>query len=122
MDARVSPAGFPMIKVILRRLEIFEAESLQRCPFRVSDTTLDLPFPIRMPNAAWQRHCPIVPEHLAVQRVESGIVYVGSENAFAQIIEDNHASLCEGPDYAQKNTRRPYKRFCGLRDLLIIRA
>ena len=91
MDARVGPVGFPMIKVILRRLEIFEAEPLQRCPFRVSDTTLDLPFPIRMPDATGQRDSAIVPEHVAVQRVDRGVVYIGSQNAFAQIIEDNHA-------------------------------
>jgi hypothetical protein len=33
-----------------------------------------------------------VPEHVAVQRIERGVVYIGSQNAFALIIEDNHAS------------------------------
>lgn len=33
-----------------------------------------------------------MPEHVAIQGIEYGVVYVRSENAFAQIIEDNHAS------------------------------
>ena len=58
----------------------------------MADAALHFSFPIRMPDAAWQRHRAVMPEHVAVQRVERGVVYVGSENAFAQIIEDNHAS------------------------------
>ena len=58
----------------------------------MADAALDFSFPIRMPDPAGQRHSAIVPEHVAVERVERGIVDVGRENAFAQIIEDNHAS------------------------------
>jgi len=50
-----------------------------------------------MPDATWQRNSAIVPEHVAVQRVERGVVYVGSENAFVQVIEDNHASDAAQP-------------------------
>ena len=86
------------------------------------DTALDLSFPVRMPDAARQGHGAVMPEHVAVKGIECGVVYVRGEDAFAQIIEDNHASLCEGPDYAQENTRRPYEQFCGPQNLLIIRA
>ena len=101
MDARVGPARFPLIKVILRCLKTLEAEPFQRCPFRVSDTALDFSFPIRMPDPAWQGHRAVMPEHVAVQGIECGVVYVRGENAFAQIIEDNHAS----------NTAEPAKGF-----------
>lgn len=33
-----------------------------------------------------------MPEHVAVQGIERGVVYVRGETAFAQIIEDDHAS------------------------------
>jgi hypothetical protein len=52
VNACVGPVRFPTIEIILRRLEAFEAESFQRCPFRMSDTTLDFPFPIRMSDPA----------------------------------------------------------------------
>jgi hypothetical protein len=32
-----------------------------------------------------------MPEHIAVQRVERGIVNIGVEHALAQIVEDNNA-------------------------------
>jgi hypothetical protein len=92
MDARVGPVGFPMIKVILRRLETLEAEPFQRCPFGVPDTALDFSFPIWMSDPARQGHSPVMPKHVAIQGIECGVVYVGSENAFAQIVEDNHTS------------------------------
>jgi hypothetical protein len=76
VDARVGPARFPLIKVILRLLETLEAEPFQRCPFGVSDTTRDLSSPIRMPDPARQRHRAVMPEHVAVKWIECGVVYV----------------------------------------------
>src|ERR1017187_3461845 len=92
MDARIGPARFPLIQVILRCLETFEAETFQRCLLRVPDSALDLSLPVRMPNPAWQGYRAVMPEHIAIQRIECGVVYIRGENAFAQIIEDNHAS------------------------------
>src|SRR3984957_7406613 len=92
MDAGVGPMLFPVIEILLRRLEPLEAKPLQRRPFRVSYTALDFSFPIRMSDPARQGHCTVMPEHVAVQGIECGVVYIRGENAFAQIIEDNHAS------------------------------
>ena len=50
--------GFPMIKVILRRLETLETEPFQWCLFRVSYTALDFSFPIRMPDPTRQGTAP----------------------------------------------------------------
>jgi hypothetical protein len=33
-----------------------------------------------------------MPERVAIQGIECRVVYVWGENAFAQVIEDNHAS------------------------------
>jgi hypothetical protein len=38
-----------------------------------------------------------MPEHVAVKGIECGVVYVRGENAFAQVIEDNHASDATEP-------------------------
>jgi len=54
MNTRFGPAGFPMIKVILSRLETLESESFQRSSFCVAHTALDLSVSVRMPAPAWQ--------------------------------------------------------------------
>ena len=56
------------------------------------DASFHFSLAIRIGDPAGQRDDVVVPEHVAVQRVERGVIYVGSENSFAQIIEDNHAS------------------------------
>jgi hypothetical protein len=43
-----------------------------------------------------------VREHVAVERVQRRVVDVRGEHAFAQIVEHDQASLCEGPDYAKE--------------------
>src|SRR5260221_13398491 len=81
-----------MVQVSLRFLQAFEAESLQWCLLRMGDARLDLAFSIWMPDATRQRDDVVVLEHIAVQGVERGIVDVGREYTFAQIIEHDHAS------------------------------
>src|ERR1700722_18781800 len=133
MDAGVGPMLFPVIEILLRRLETLEAKPLQRRPFRVSYTALDFSFPIRMADPAREGHGTVMPEHVAVKRIECGVVYVRGENAFAQIVEDNHASdatkpaksflvqlgpcLRTGPEHQQANrlaaiTQSQHKQSC----------
>jgi hypothetical protein len=45
-----------------------------------------------MADSARQGHRAVMPEHVAIKGIECGVVDVRGENAFAQIIEDNHAS------------------------------
>jgi hypothetical protein len=52
VDARVGPARFPVVQVGLGFLEAFEAESFQRRFLRMADTGLNLPFSIRIRDAA----------------------------------------------------------------------
>jgi len=58
MDAGVGPMLFPVIEIILRRLETLETEPFQWCLFRVSYTALDFSFPIRMPDPTRQGTAP----------------------------------------------------------------
>jgi hypothetical protein len=63
-----------------------------------------------------------VSEHVAIQRVQGGIVEVGLENAFAEIVEHHRTRLCEGPDYAKEVRAGPVLRVWSSRDLRIIRG
>ena len=56
-----------------------------------------LPFPIGIADAARQRDDAVVREHVAIERIERGIVDVGREDAFAQIVEDDHADGAAEP-------------------------
>ena len=92
MDARIGPTRFPVVQVGLGFLEAFEAEALQRRSLRMADARLDLPLSIWMPDATRQRDDAVMLEHIPVQGVERGIVNVGREYAFPQIIEHDHVS------------------------------
>ena len=97
VDARVGPARFPAIQVRLRLLERLEAESSQRCFLGVADAGFDFAFAIGIADAARQRDDAVVREHVAIQRIERGIVDVGREHALVQIVEDDHADGAAEP-------------------------
>ena len=52
---------------------------------------LDLALPIGVADAARQRDDAVVGEHVAVERIERGVVDVRGEDAFPQIVEDDDA-------------------------------
>src|SRR5258708_6993304 len=52
VNTSVGPTLFPIVQVVLSLLQTFEALALQRCFLRVADAGLDLPFAIRMRDAA----------------------------------------------------------------------
>ena len=101
VDARIGPARFPAIQVRLRRLERLEAQALQRRLLRVADAGFDFPFAIGIADAARQRDDAVVGEHVAIERIERGIVDVRREHAFAQVVEDDDR------DRAAQSTKRP---------------
>jgi len=99
---RVSaPTGFPVIQVFLCLLETLEAETFQRCLFSRAPTPLsDLSLPVRDAGPlhgsgyravngpkAWSRY----------SGLSVGSNMSGGENAFAQIIEDNHSTDATEP-------------------------
>jgi hypothetical protein len=68
-------------------LQAFEAQPFQRRVFRMTDAPFHLPLAIRVGHSAGQRDGLVVPQYVAVQRVDGGIVDVGDEHALAQIVE-----------------------------------
>jgi len=89
VDARVGPAGIPVIEVGLGVLEALEAQALERRALGVPDPRLDFPLPIRIADPTRQRGDAVVREHVAVERIERGVIDVGREHAFAEIVEDD---------------------------------
>ena len=87
MNARVGPAFFPVIEVRLGRLQAFEPLPLQRSFLGMGDAGLHLAFAIRIAHPARHRHRTVVRQHVAVERIERGVVDVGSKYAFFQVVE-----------------------------------
>ena len=88
VNAGVGPAGVPAVEVGLRLLERLEAQALEG-GLRMADRRLDFPLAIRISDAAGQRDRAVVGEHVAVERVQGGVVDVRREHALAQIVEDD---------------------------------
>src|SRR5258708_15535265 len=59
--------------------------------FGVSDGGLDFSFSIWIFDPARQGHCTVVGEDVAIEWIQRGIVDVGDEHAFAQVIEHDDA-------------------------------
>src|SRR5688572_7806499 len=63
----------------------------------MADAGFDLAFAIRIADAARQRDDAVVREHVAVERIERGIVDVWGEDAFFEIVEDDDADRAAEP-------------------------
>ena len=81
------PVFFPVVQISLRLFQALESLALQRRHLRMVDATLDFSFSIGIPHLAWKRGHTIVRQNVAIEWVQSGIVYVGRQHAFAQIIQ-----------------------------------
>jgi hypothetical protein len=90
VNARVGPALLPVIQIRLRLFQALEALTLQRRFLRVADAGFDLPFPVRISHAARQSDRAVMLQHIAIQRVDLGIVDVRRQHALAQIVEHHH--------------------------------
>jgi hypothetical protein len=62
----------------------------------------------RIADATGQRHHIVGLEHVAIKRIDGGIVDVWLEHSLAQVVEHHDAGLCEGSDYAQERLEHPY--------------
>jgi hypothetical protein len=91
VNARVGPALFPTIQIGLRFLQTLEAQSFEGSFLRMANARLDFALPIRVLHATRKGHRTVMLQHVAVQRIERGLVDVGREHAFAEIIEHHHA-------------------------------
>ena len=97
VDAGVGPALFPVIQVGLGFFQALEAESFQRCSLGVTDAGFDLAFAVGILDAAGHGHRAVVGEHVAVKKIQNGIVNVGDEHALAQVVEDDDAGCAAQP-------------------------
>ena len=88
VNAGVGPARVPAVEIRLRLLQRLEAQALER-GLRMRDGRLDLPLPIRIPDATRQGDGAVVREHVAIERVQRRIVDVRLQHALAQIVEDD---------------------------------
>ena len=107
VDARVCPALLPVVEVRLRLFQALEAQPLERRPLGVADAGLDLALAIRVPDATRQGDRPVVPEQLAVERIELGVVHVGRDDAFAEVVEDHDAGRATEPSEGTLVKLRP---------------
>ncbi len=63
----------------------------------MTDARFDFAFAVGILYAAGHGHCAVVRQHVAVKRIERGIVNVGDEHAFAQIVEHDDAGGATQP-------------------------
>ncbi len=75
----------------MRGLERLEAEPAQRGLLRVPDPRFHFALAIGIADATREGHDAVVREHVPIEGIERGVVDVGGEDAFAQIVEHDHA-------------------------------
>ncbi len=90
VNARAGPLGFPVVEVRLRISQRLEAEALQLA-LSVSHAGLGLAFAIGIAHATRDRRDAVVREHVAIERVERGVVDVWLQHALAQVVEHDDA-------------------------------
>jgi hypothetical protein len=90
VDARVGPVRLPAIQIHLRLIERLEAEPAEWRLLRVPDAGFDFALAVGIADAARQRDDAVVRQHIAVQGIERRVVDVRREDAFLEIVEDDH--------------------------------
>src|SRR5438132_6853931 len=89
----------------LRRLERLEAQAFEG-GLRVADGRLHFAFAIGIADPTGQRDDAVVGEDIAIERVQSGVVDVGGEDAFPEIVELMcPPALCGGRVASQRLNR-----------------
>ena len=89
MDARVGPMRFPVVEISLGFLQALEAQAFQGRSLRVTNAGFNFSLAVRILNAARHRERAVVGEQVAVEGIARGIVDVGDQHSFAQIVEDH---------------------------------
>ncbi len=75
----------------MRFLQAFEAQPFQRRLLRVAHCRLDFAFAIGIAHATGHGHGAVVSQHIAIEGIQGGIVNIGDQHAFAQIIQNHHS-------------------------------
>ena len=90
VNARIGPPLFPAIQVGLRLFEGLETQAFQWRFLGMGNPRLDLPFSIWIRRATRQCDGAVMPQHIAVQRVQHRIVDIRRQYALTQVIEHHH--------------------------------
>ena len=80
--------SFPAVQVRLRFFHALEAQPLQRRLLGMTDGALHLALSIRVADAAAMGGRAIVRQQIGVERIRDGVIDVGPEDAFAEIVQD----------------------------------
>src|SRR6185437_5222807 len=87
----------PVVQIFLRVLQALETLSLQWRHLLIADPGFHLALAIGIAHPARQRDDAIVGHHVAVERVQRGIVDIGPEHAFGEVVEHHHAYAAPQP-------------------------
>ena len=74
MHAGIGPAPLPAVQIRLAVGEVLEAEAAQRRFLGVADRGFDFALAIGVADATRQSDDPVVGQHVAVERIERGVV------------------------------------------------
>lgn len=87
VNARVGPAFFPVIEKGLRLGQRLKTPPFQRRLLGVADTAFHLPLAVWIADTAGHSDGAVMGEHIAVEGIDFGIVDVGTQDAFGEIVE-----------------------------------
>ena len=96
MDAGVGPAGVPAIEIGLSRVELLEAQPLERS-LGMADGRLHLAFAVGITDATGQRDDAVVRQHVAVERIERGVVDVEDRAGSERVRREQAAQAARPP-------------------------
>ena len=91
MDAGIGPVLLPAIEVALAVLEGVEAQPFERGGLGMPDPRFDFALSIGIGDPTGESHDAVMLEQISKKRVEGGIVEIGLDNPFPQIVEHDHA-------------------------------
>ena len=87
----------PAVQIRLAVGEVLEAEAAQRRLLGVADRGFDFALAIGVADATRQSDDPVVGQHVAVERIERGVVDVRGEDALLEVVQDDDADGAAQP-------------------------
>src|SRR5215213_9956720 len=97
VNARISPVCFPAIEVSLCLLQTLEALAFERCSLSMAHSSFHFAFAIRISHSARHGYHAVVSQYITVEWIECGVVDVGGEHSFTQIVEHDDPHTAAEP-------------------------
>ena len=89
MDSGVGAVRFPTVQIGLGFRQTLEAFSFERGSLRVPDAGFNFSFAVGIVDPARQGHSSVMGEHVAIKRVQSGVVEIGDQDTFFEVVQDH---------------------------------